>query len=126
MVEFCKMGFYCLLNSHDSSLYYPSTTFLLPCITVGEVLFHTPEDKTVALNQVNTFCLLFTIILMNFKQYRLFLSIFFFLSFSFSPFFLGQPLIEEGKEQKHSVFVSDNTGRSDVPKCSRPAHFYIW
>lgn len=73
--------------------------------------------KTKALKQVNTFCQLFTF---SIKLYSLFLVLVFLL-----PSFPGQWL-KEMKEQKHSVFLSDNIGRPDVQKCSRPAHFYIW
>lgn len=80
MFEFCKIGFYCLLNRHDSSLCYPSTTFLLLCITVREEFFTLPCIKPRHLSR----WILFVCCSLSTLNYTAF---FLFLLFSCSPLF---------------------------------------
>lgn len=91
MFEFCKIGFYCLLNSHDSSLYYPSTTFLLLCITFGEEFFTLPCIKSRHLSRWILFVCCSLSALNN-------TAFFLFLLFSFYPLFLVSGL-DRGKNR---------------------------
>lgn len=91
MFEFCKIGFYCLLNSHDSSLYYPSTTFLLLCITVWEEFFTLSCIKPRHLSR----WIFFVCCSLSALNYTAFFLV---LLFSFSPLFLVSGL-DRGKNR---------------------------